>query len=188
MAEVWPSVWKSVYAANRTLAKIRAAARRAGTLCEFGIYDSYIPFSQSVAVLYQRAGRNQKLYPAVFDPSKWPSPRAWFEEKGKAIVALFHRLRAQPRDIKPLAGAGGVKIVDHLVRILRKVRYQLAADVKQHQVYAGTGRAGRFILSKDPKAMTAYDGSPGGITDAHSALPLELRMRALGLHDTERPQ
>jgi hypothetical protein len=32
--------------------------------------------------------------------------------------------------------------------------------------------------------MTAYDGSPGGIVDAHSALPLELRMRALGLHES----
>jgi hypothetical protein len=187
MAKIWPLVWKSTQAANRTLTMIRAAARRAGTLFGFGIYDSYIPFSKSVAVLYQRAGRNQKLYAAVFDPSKWPSPRAWFEEKGIAIVALLHRLRAQPRDIKPLAGAGGVEIVDRLVRILRKVRYQLSADWKQHQLYAGTGAPARYTLSKDPQAMVAYDGSPGGITtphvDAHSVLPLELRLRALGLHE-----
>jgi len=56
--------------------------------------------------------------------------------------------------------------------ILRKARYPLSADWKQHKVYAGTGRAGRYVLSKDPQAMVAYDG-----------LPLELRMRALGLHE-----
>jgi hypothetical protein len=62
-------------------------------------------------------------------------------------------------------------------------RYTLSADVKQHKEYVGTTRLRRFTLSEDPQAMTAYDGSPGGITDAHSALPLELRMRALGLHE-----
>jgi putative DNA primase/helicase len=115
MAEVWPWVWKSIDAADRTLAKLRAAARRAGTLRENGVYDSYIPFSRSVAVLYQRAGRNQKLYPAIFDLDKWPSPRAWFEEKGKAIAALLQRLRAQPRDIEPLNG-NGKAVVDAAVR------------------------------------------------------------------------
>jgi hypothetical protein len=87
-----------------------------------------------------------------------------------------------------MAGAGKVEIADRLVRILRKARYMLSADVRQHKVYAGAGRPGRYTLSKDPQAMVAYDGRPGGITvphvDAYGDLPIELRLRALGLHDT----
>jgi hypothetical protein len=104
MAEVWPWIWKSVDEAKKTLAKIKASARRAGTRCQNGIYDSYIPFRHGVAVLYQRAGRNQKLRPAAFDLLKQPIPRKWFEEKWKAIAALLHILRE--REIKPLAGNG----------------------------------------------------------------------------------
>jgi hypothetical protein len=89
------------------------------------------------------------------------------------------------RDIgKPLAGGGRVEIVDSLIQILRKARYTLSADVKQHKQYAGTGRPGRFTLSKEPQAMTAYDGSPGGITTQYAKLPIVLRMQALGLHET----
>jgi putative DNA primase/helicase len=117
MNEVWPWVWKSVDAANRTLTKIRATARRAGTSCGNGIYDSYIPFSHGVAVLYQRAGRNQKLRPAVFDLLKQPIPRKWFEEKWKAIAALFHLV--EQREIPPMAGNGGLDVDDAKVTVLK---------------------------------------------------------------------
>jgi hypothetical protein len=185
MVEIWPWVWKTVDAAKKTLGKIRASAQRAGTRCQNGIYDSYIPFRHSVAVLYQRPGPKQKLQRAVFDLDKWPSPRAWFDEKRKAIIALLQSW--EPGDIPPLAGTSKLAIIDHLVRVLRKARYTLSADVKQHKEYVGTGRSGRFTLSKDPQAMTAYDGAPGGAptphVDAHSALSLELRTRALDLHE-----
>jgi putative DNA primase/helicase len=178
MVEVWPQIWKTVDAAKKTLGKIRASAQRAGTRCQNGIYDSYIPFRHSVAVLYQRPGPKQKLQRAVFDLDKWPSPRAWFDEKRKAIIALLQSW--EPGDISPLAGTSKLAIVDSLVRILREARYTLSADVKQHKEYVGTGRPGRYTLSKD--AMTAYDGAPDGAltphVNAYSALPLELRMRA----------
>ena len=185
MVEIWPWVWKTVDEAKKPLGKIRASAQRAGTRCQNGIYDSYIPFRHSVAVLYQRPGPKQKLQRAVFDLDKWPSPRAWFDEKRKAIIALLQSW--EPGDIPPLAGTSKLAIIDHLVRVLRKARYTLSADVKQHKEYVGTGRSGRFTLSKDPQAMTAYDGAPGGAptphVDAHSALSLELRTRALDLHE-----
>jgi hypothetical protein len=91
------------------------------------------------------------------------------------------------RVIPPLAGAGKVEIADRLVWILRKARYTLSPDWRQHKAYTGVGRPGCYVLSKDPQAMAAYAGHPGGVTtpyvDAYSALPLELRMRALRLHE-----
>jgi hypothetical protein len=94
---------------------------------------------------------------------------------GAFAGALEHVLRR--REIQPMAGAGKVAVVDRLVRLIRP-RYRLSADVKQHTVYAGASRPGRYILSKDPQAMVAHDGRPGGITtphvDAYSKLPLEL--------------
>jgi hypothetical protein len=180
MAEVWPWIWNTPRAAKRTLKGLRA--RGAGTRDPFGILESYIPKGSRVAVLYQRVGRNQKLRPAAFDLPKQPIPRKWFEEKWKEIAALLHVLRKSEIG-RPLAGAGKV-VVD---TILRRARYPLSADWKRHKAYTGTGRPGRYTLSKDPQAMVAYDGSPGGITtDAYSALPLELRMRALGLHENFR--
>jgi len=84
------------------------------------------------------------LQRAVFDLDKWPSPRAWFDEKRKAIIALLQSW--EPGDIPPLAGTSKLAIIDHLVRVLRKARYTLSADVKQHKEYVGTGRSGRFNL------------------------------------------
>jgi hypothetical protein len=72
-----------------------------------------------------------------------------------------------PAELKPMAGAGKVDIADRLVQILRRARYTLSADWKQHKAYTGVGRAGRYTLSTDPKAMEACDGSPGGITTPH---------------------
>jgi hypothetical protein len=58
------------------------------------------------------------------------------------------------------------------------------------KTYVGTGRPGRYARSKDPQAMTAYARQPGGITrsyaEAYGKLPIELRMRALGLHENFR--
>jgi hypothetical protein len=64
----------------------------------------------------------------------------------------------------------------------RAARYTLSNN--QHPTYTGTGALGRFALSTDPQAMVAHDGRPGGIITPHEKLPLELRLYALGLHET----
>jgi hypothetical protein len=61
-------------------------------------------------------------------------------------------------------------------------RYTLSDNL--HPTYTGTGAPGRFALSTDPQSMVAHDGRPGGITTPHEKLPLELRLYALGLHET----
>jgi hypothetical protein len=212
MAKGWPHIWKSADAAKATLKKLRAAARRGGkgfqgffssvylilekkprnhsdaTLSSARAGASTEDISSSIAtVQYQvRRGRGQRFREAIVDLRIWPSPREGLVKKlGGTFTALLQRLF--PRHIPPMAGAGKVAVVDRLVRILRKARYTLSADVRQHKVYAGVGRPGRYVLSKDPH-LVAYDGRPGGITtphvDAYSALPIELRMRALGLHES----
>jgi hypothetical protein len=152
MAEVWPWLWKTVDAAQATLRKVRASARRGGTSCQNGIENLSIPFRHGVAVLYQRAGRNQKLRRAVFDPLKQPIPRKWFEEQWKAIAALFYPL--EPGDIPPMAGAS-----------------KLVVDA--------TVAPAKLSPTAEVKAATP-------IVDAYSALPLELRLLALGLHETTK--
>jgi putative DNA primase/helicase len=120
MVEFWPWVWKSIQAANRTLAKIRASARAAEEHRSEMVYKNpYIPFSNGVAALYQRAGRNQKLRRAAFDLAKWPSPRAWFDEKRKVIAALLQLW--EPGDIEPMAGNGKVHVDESRVTVLKRV-------------------------------------------------------------------
>jgi putative DNA primase/helicase len=190
MATAFPWLWKTAEHAKWTLKKLRAAAR-GGTERSFPTYkESYVGKLLSVpshALQYQRAGAKQKFHWASFDPRKWPVARAWYEARGW-VVALRDYL--WPGELKPMAGAGKVEIADRLVWILHKVRYPLSPDWHQHKAYTGVGRPGRYSLSKDPGAMTAYAGQPGGITtpyvDAYSALPTELRMYALGLHENFR--
>jgi hypothetical protein len=216
LAKGWPGIWENARAAKYTLKKLGAAARRGAkgfqdnfssiyllleklsrntpdtaslSSARAGASTEDIPSSIAVAQYQVGRGRGQRFREVIFDLRVLSHPGAKLIEKlGKAYHAFAHKLFR--RDLQLLAGAGGVEIVDRLVRILRKARYVLAADVKQHKAYTGVGRAGRFTLSKDPKALAAHDGSPGGITtphlDAYSELPIELRMLALGLHDTSR--
>jgi hypothetical protein len=74
--------------------------------------------------------------------------KGW-KKLGGTFAALLQMLSR--REIKPLAGTSKLAIIDHLVRVLRKARYTLSADVKQHKEYVGAGRPGRFVLSKDLK-------------------------------------
>jgi hypothetical protein len=179
IAKAWPET--TVRAAKWILKRLRALMpRSAGTedtfsvgaqsartedIISMGYYPtekvSSVPMS---AALYQRRGPKQKLRWVFFDPRRAPDLRAkleiLFKETPKKLLHWLFR-----REIKPLAGAGKVDIIDRLVRVIRKARYTLSADVRQHKIYAGAGRPRRYTLSKD--AMTAYDGSPGGITTPH---------------------
>ena len=215
LAKGWPGIWPTADTAKWTLKKLAAAARRAEKGFQSGISSIYllleiplrntpdtaslssarggsglqdIPSSIAVAQYQARRGRGQRLREVLFDLRMLSHPGAKLIEKlGEAYHAFAYKLFR--RDLQLMAGNGGLDVVDRLVQILRKARYVLAADVKQHQVHAGAGRAVRYILSKDPKAMAPYDGSPGGITTPHldySKLPTELRLRALGLHDTNQ--
>jgi hypothetical protein len=183
MAAAYPGLWKNADAATWALKKLAAGARaRNREEIPYKVY-SYVGKLLSVpvhAIQYQRAGAKQKFHWAVFNLRHWPFARAWFAARGWAVAIRDY---IWPHEFEPMAGAGGLDVVDRLVRILRKARFTLSADVAQHEEYVGTGRPGRYVLSKDPKAMTAYDASPGGIVDAHSALPPELRLRALDLHE-----
>jgi hypothetical protein len=213
MAKGWPGIWPTADVAKWTLKKFGAAARRGRKGFQSGISSIYllleiplrntpdtaslssarggsglqdIPSSIATGQYQVRRGRGQRFREAFFDLRVLSHPGAKIIEKiSEAYYAFAHKLFR--RDLQSMAGAGKVDVVDRLVRLIRP-RYRLSADVRQHPVYAGTGRAGRYTLSKDPKAMAPHDGSPGGITtphlDAYSALPRELRMRALGLHDT----
>jgi putative DNA primase/helicase len=191
MAEVWPWVWKSIQAANRTLAKLRASARRVGTSFGNGVYDSYIPFSNGVrwhAIQYQRAGAKQKFRWASFDPRKWPFARAWYALRGWVVTI---REWLWPGDIEPMAGASKVDVGAEVLKAAprAKPRYTLSPNYQQQPTYTGNGRAGRYALAKDCQNLPAYTGQPGGITtpavEAYSALSLELRLLALGLHETK---
>jgi hypothetical protein len=166
MAEIWPWVWKSVDAAQATLRKIRASARRAGTSCQNGIENLYIPFRHGVAVLYQRAGRNQKLRPAVFDLLKQPIPRKWFEEKWKVIAALLHIV--QKREIEPMAGASKVDVDDAKVTVLK-------APAKL------PWSAPTIEEITDPEVVRAILAEYADGVDIYSTLPIELRLSALCL-------
>jgi hypothetical protein len=166
MAEVWPWAWKTVNAAQRTLRKIRASARRAGSSCQNGIYDSYIPFRHGVAVLYQRAGRNQKLRPAVFDLLKQPIPRKWFEEKWKAIAALFHLV--EQRDIPPMAGASSMDVDDAKVTVLKApAKLPWSTPVVEE--------------IRDPVLVRSILAEEADGVDIYATLPIELRFAALCL-------
>ena len=73
------------------------------------------------SIQYQRPGERQKLRKMLVDLRIWPNPREGLVKKlGGMISAFLHRLF--PRDIEPMAGAGTVNIIDHLVRVLRKAR------------------------------------------------------------------
>jgi hypothetical protein len=189
MARAWPSVWEKAEAARYTLRKLGVKVRGGGLPIEQVVKSLYSIFSIGkfplATIVYRRAGASAHLAVAFFDPRRVPNPGAWLEKKRGALAERLHFLWQQG-EIKPLAGAGKV-VVD---TILRKARYPLSPDYKQHKAYTSTGRPGRYTLAKDYQSMPTYDGSPGGVTvphvDAYSALPLELRLRALGLHDTER--
>jgi hypothetical protein len=189
MARAWPSVWENAEAARNALRKLGAKVRAGGVPIDQAVKSLYrdlligiLPLDATI--IYRRAAAKVHLAVAFFDPHQLPNPTAWLREKQGELAERLHYLW-QSHEIQPMAGAGKVVIIDRLVRILRKARYTLSADYKQHKVYVGTGRPGRYVLSKDPQAMAAYDGSPGGITTPHvDALPTELRMRALGLHES----
>jgi hypothetical protein len=157
-----PGLWKNARAAKWALKKLGARAR-GGTEDSFPTYKgSYVGKMSSVpshALQYQRAGAKQKFYWAYFDPRQWPVARVWYGARGW-VVKLREYL--WPGELPPMAGAGKVVIVDRLVQVLRRARYVLSADYKQHKIYTGTGRPGRYVFSKDPQAIAAYDGSPGG--------------------------
>jgi hypothetical protein len=192
MARAWPSVWENTEAARYALKKLGIKVRAGGVPIEqvgkslLGIF--LIGKFPLAIFVYRRAVAGAHLAVALFDPSQLPNPGVWIKEKCGELAERLHFLW-QWGEIPPLAGAGKVEIADRLVWILRKPRYALSADYKQHKAYTGVGRPGRYTLSKDPQAMAAYDGSPGGITtpyvDAYGALPLELRVYALGLHETD---
>ena len=167
MAEIWPWVWKTVDEAKSTLKKIRASARRGGeTPGQNGILESYIPFRPGVAVLYQRAGRNQKLRPAVFDLLKQPIPRKWFEEKWKAIAALFHLV--EQRESLPMAGASSMDVDDAKVTVLK-------APAKL------PWSAPTIEEITDPEVVRAILAEYADGVDIYSTLPIELRLSALCL-------
>jgi putative DNA primase/helicase len=167
MAEIWPWVWKTVDEAKSTLKKIRASARRGGgTPGQNGILESYIPFRPGVAVLYQRAGRNQKLRPAVFDLLKQPIPRKWFEEKWKAIAALFHLV--EQREIPPMAGNGGLDVDDAKVTVLKApAKLPWSTPVVEE--------------IRDPVLVRSILAEEADGVDIYATLPIELRFAALCL-------
>jgi hypothetical protein len=144
-----------------------------------------------LAFLYQRRGPKQKLHWGYFDPSRWPNPRAWVEQKLGELARLLWPL--WKHDIPPMAGgskvAVGADVLKAAERAAPKPRYMLSN--KQQPTYNGTGRAGRYTLINGYQSAPTYTGSPGGITTpiagAYSALPLELRLLALGLHETKGP-
>jgi hypothetical protein len=173
MARAWPDVWKNAEAARYAQRKLGAEIRPGGVPIEHAVKSLYRIFligklphalSHAATILYRRAVNGAQLAVAFFDPRQLPNPAAWLREKQGELAERLHYLW-QPHEIPPLGGAGKVEIIDRLVQILRKARYTLSADWKQHKIYAGAGRRGRYTLSKD--AMTAYDGAPGGITTPH---------------------
>jgi hypothetical protein len=176
------------------LRKLGAEVRAGGVPIEQAVSSLYCIFligkTPLATLVYRGVAAGAHYAVAFFDPRQQPKPGAWIKEKCGELVERLHFLW-QRGEIEPMAGAGTLGVVDRLIRILRP-RYTLSADYKQHPTYTGTGRPGRYTLSKDPRALVAYDGSPGagGVTtphvDAHSVLPLELRMYALGLHDAGR--
>jgi hypothetical protein len=190
MARAWPNVWENTEAARYALKKLGIKVRAGGVPIEqvgkslLGIF--LIGKFPLAIFIYRRAVAGAHLAVALFDPRQLPNPGAWIKEKCGELAERLHLLW-QRGEIPPLAGAGKVEIADRLVWILRKARYTLSPDWRRQKAYTEVGRPRRYVLSKDPSAMAAYDGSPGEVTtpdEAYSGLPLELRMRALGLHGT----
>jgi hypothetical protein len=119
-----------------------------------------------LAFLYQRRGPKQNLHWGYFDPSRWPNPRAWVEQKLGELARLL--LPLWKRDIPPMAGASKVgvnaEVLKPAPRVAPKPRYTLSN--KQKPTYTGTGRPGRYTLMNGYKSAPTYTGSPGGITTA----------------------
>jgi hypothetical protein len=211
---VWKNAEAARNALRKVGAKVRAGGVSTDQAVK-SLIDIFLkgnlPLDPSPATfVYRRAAAKVHYAVAFFDPRQQPNPGAWIKEKCGDLAERLHFLWRRG-EIEPMAGDGKLAVDDNRVWVLvretldqlfnraaknpwRKLpaeaeaeRYKLSQDYQQHPTYVGTGRPGRFALSKD--AMTPHDGSPGGITtphvDAYSALPLELRMRALGPHGTQ---
>jgi len=117
MVAGWPHIWKTIESAKHTWKKVHAAAR-AGTPGVFSSVNILLEKTHGVpidAVRYRRGGPKQNNRWAFLDQTVVDAGKQIVEKIGGALAAVSRFRMLWPRQIKPLAGNGKVKINENRV-------------------------------------------------------------------------
>jgi hypothetical protein len=118
MAAAWPEVWATARTAKWTLKGLKAAGGGGGgekdTFSILNLLIEKVSFSP-FALLYRLDAT--KFSSAFFDPPAIPTPRSWLEARLGTLQDLLHVVR--PGEVPPLRGAGGLRVDDEKVLVLK---------------------------------------------------------------------
>jgi hypothetical protein len=185
-AKLWPKAWANWKAAERAVQAFmgRGAAQgsrqtnayreesifREMSVCSF---EERAPLADWLPITYQHRARGAKHIPAMFDPAIVPFPRELLVRGLSDLGSLCHIVK-QPK-IGDFGGAGGLRV--DVVRLdRRKALYGTAKATPKVQI---AGPPGRYAAAPTPVWSGSAQGTePVGV---YEALPIELRMQALGL-------